>query len=88
MFAQLNPATARRQRWLRMTSLAFHALLLAWLLHTPEPQLLTAVSVAAGQNGTSVTRIYWPSKTPDDSSHSSSDAAPEARSNSRSKTVQ
>jgi outer membrane biosynthesis protein TonB len=75
MFAQLNSATVRRQRWLRIGSLALHALLLAWLLHTPDPQLLTAVSVAAGQNGKSVTRLYWPSKSPDDSSHSSSDAA-------------
>ncbi len=77
MFAQLNPATVRRQRWLRSASLAFHALLLAWLLHTPEPQLLTAVSVALGQNGKSVTRLYWPSKSPDDSSQSSSDSATE-----------
>ena len=77
MFAQLNPATARRQRWLRLSSLTFHALLLAWLLHTPEPQLLTPVSVASGQNGKSVTRLYWPSKSPDDSSHSSSDTATE-----------
>ncbi len=77
MFAQLNPATARRQRWLRAGSLGLHGLLLAWLLRTPEPQLLTAVSVAAGQNGKSVTRLYWPSKTPDDSSQSSSDTATE-----------
>lgn len=75
MFAQLNPATARRQRWLRMSSLAIHGVVLAWLLHPPEPQLLTAVSVAAGQNGKSVTRLYWPSKSPDDSSHSSADQA-------------
>ena len=75
MFAQLSPVTARRQRWLRMGSLGFHALLLAWLLHTPEPQLLTPFSVAVGQNGKSVTRLYWPSKSPDDSSQSSSDAA-------------
>src|ERR1700730_17081722 len=75
MFAQLNPATARRQRWLRISSLAFHALLLAWLLHTPDPQLLTAVSVASGQNGKSVTRLYWPSKSPDDSTQSSADSA-------------
>ena len=75
MFAQLNPATARRQRRLRISSLAFHALALAWLLHTPDPQLLTPVSVASGQNGKSVTRLYWPSKSPDDSSQSSSDAA-------------
>jgi TonB family protein len=75
MFTQLNPATARRQRWLRIGSLAFHALALAWLLHTPDPQLLTAVSVASGQNGKSVTRLYWPSKSPDDSSQSSADTA-------------
>ena len=75
MFAQLNPVTARRQRWLGTGSLALHALLLAWLLHTPEPQLLTAVSVAVGHNGKSVTRLYWPSKSPDDSSQSSSETA-------------
>ncbi len=75
MFAQLNSVTARRQRWLRTASLAVHGLLLAWILHTPNPQLLTATSVAIGQNGASVTRLYWPSKSPDDSSQSSSDAA-------------
>ena len=75
MFAQINPATAGRQRWLHITSLAFHGFLLAWLLHNPEPQLLTAVSVALGQNGKSVTRLYWPSKSPDDSSQSSADSA-------------
>jgi outer membrane biosynthesis protein TonB len=75
MFAQLNPATAHRHRWLLSTSLAFHALLLLWLLHSPEPQLLTANSVASGQNGRSVTRLYWPSKSPDESTQSSSDIA-------------
>ncbi|HYM77145.1 MAG TPA: energy transducer TonB [Candidatus Dormibacteraeota bacterium] len=58
-----------------MSSLVLHGLLLAWLLHAPEPKLLTPVSVALGQNGTSVTRLYWSSKTPDDSTHSSSDMA-------------
>ncbi|HEY3972528.1 MAG TPA: energy transducer TonB [Candidatus Sulfotelmatobacter sp.] len=75
MFAQLNPATARRQRWLRVGSLGLHALVLAWLLHSPEPRLLTATSVASGQNGKSVTRLYWSSKFPDDSTHSSPDSA-------------
>jgi outer membrane biosynthesis protein TonB len=75
MFAQLHPASARRQRWLRIGSLSAHALALAWLLHTPDPQLLTAVSVASGQNGKSITRLYWPSKSPDYSSQSSSDTA-------------
>ena len=75
MFAQLNPASARRQSWLRLGSLALHGLLLAWLLHAPEPLRLTLTSVAVGQNGNSVTRLYWPSKSPDDSTHSSSDRA-------------
>lgn len=77
MFAQLNPATARRQRWLRLSSLAVHAAILAWLLHAPNPQLLTPVSVALGKNGNSVTRLYWSSKSPDDSTHSSPDSATE-----------
>ena len=77
MFAQLNPASPRRQLWLRIGSLAVHGLLLAWWLHVPNPQLLSAVSVASGQNGTSVTRLYWSSKSPDDSSQSSSDSATE-----------
>ena len=77
MFEQLNPATARRQRRLRVVSVALHAAILAWMLHAPEPRLLTPTSVALGQNGTSVTRLYWSSKNPDDSAHSSSDLATE-----------
>jgi TonB family protein len=77
MFAQLNPVSPHRQRWLRTGSLAFHAVVLAWLLRAPEPQLLSAVSVATGQNGKSLTRLYWSSKSPDDSSQSSSDRATE-----------
>ena len=77
MFAQLNPATKLRQRRLRWSSLALHAALLAWLLHAPEPRLLQPTSVAVGQNGTSITRLYWSSKSPDDSTHSSFDSATE-----------
>lgn len=77
MFAQLHPATARRQRQVLILSCGVHAALLAWLLHAPDPIRLNPSSVALGQNGTSVTRLYWSSKTPDDSSHSSSDLATE-----------
>jgi TonB family protein len=77
MFNQLNPTTAKRQRWLRWGSLAGHGLLLAWLLHAPEPMLLNPVSVALGHNGKSVTRLYWESKNHDDSTHSSADSATE-----------
>lgn len=75
MFAQLNPATRSRQHWVRGASLALHGLLLAWFLHAPEPKLLNPQSVALGENGTSVTRLYWSSKSPDDSVHSSPDLA-------------
>jgi TonB family protein len=75
MFAQLNPEFAGRQRKLRVGCVILHALLLAWLLHAPEPRLLNPNSIALGQNGKSVTRLFWSSKNPDDSTHSSSDIA-------------
>jgi len=75
MFAQLTPATEARQRQLRIGSVVLHGIVLAWLLHAPEPRLLQPTSVALGQNGTSLTRLYWSSKTPDDSAHSSPDLA-------------
>jgi len=77
MFVQLSLATARRQRMIRIGSLALHAGLLAWLLHAPEPPRLNPNSVALGQNGKSVTRLYWRSNSSDDSTHSSSDDASE-----------
>ena len=75
MFAQLAPANARRQTWLRTGSLALHGLILAWILHEPTPLRINPSSVALGQNGNSVTRLYWPTQSPDDSTHSSSDRA-------------
>jgi len=77
MFAHTNPATAVRQKRLLSASLLVHGILLAWLLHASEPQLINPISIAKGHNGRSVTRLYWTSKTPDDSEHSSSDAATE-----------
>jgi TonB family protein len=73
MFEHANVGGSDRQRWARAASVAAHAAVLAWLLHAPEPKLLTPNSVALGQNGTSLTRLYWPSKTPDESTHSSPD---------------
>ena len=75
MFSQLNLASARRQRWLLSGTIAMHGLILAWILHEPEPLLINPDSVAIGQNGKSVTRLFWSSKNPDDSTHSSSDLA-------------
>jgi TonB family protein len=75
MFAQLNPGASKSQRRLLAGSLTLHGLLFAWLLHTPEPQLLTAASIAVGHNGKVLTRLYFPTQSPDDSTTSSSDRA-------------
>ena len=75
MFTQPNFAAGNRQQWITCGSLLLHAAAFAWMIHAPKPRLLTPVSVALGQNGTSVTRLYWSSKNPDDSKQSSSDSA-------------
>jgi TonB family protein len=77
MFVQLNPRTARKQRQVVAASVALHGLLFAWLLHGPEPQLLNPTSVALGRNGRVLGQIYWPTRSPDDSTTSSSDRATE-----------
>lgn len=77
MFEQLSPAADRARRRILGASCLLHAIVLAWLLHAPEPRLLNPVSVAWGQNGSSVTRLYWSNQSPDNSSHSSSDLASE-----------
>ena len=77
MFAQLNPVGSRDQQSVLAGSFALHALLFAWLLHSPEPQLLTASSVAVGHNGKVLTQLYFPTNSPDDSATSSPDRATE-----------
>jgi TonB family protein len=74
MFAQFRSSTSAKRKGL-WASLAGHGLLLAWLLHAPEPELLTPQSIALGRNGNSVTRLYWATKNPDDSKSSSPDRA-------------
>jgi TonB family protein len=77
MFTPSNSQAPKQNVYL-LASLVLHAFLFAWLLHSPEPQLLNPVSIARGENGNVVTRLYWPSRTPDDSaSTSSSDSATE-----------
>ena len=75
MFTLTPASDTRRQRLIRATSLGLHALVLALLLHGPKAIRLSPNSVALGENGTSLTRLYWPSKTPDNSKASSSDLA-------------
>ena len=77
MFAQLRPGVSGSQRKVLAASLAAHGLFFAWLLHTPEPRLLMPVSIAHGHDGKVVTQLYWTSRTPDDSTTSSSDTASE-----------
>jgi TonB family protein len=77
MFALLNSGQSRKRRNVLASSLALHALLFAWLLHTPEPQLLNANSIAIGHNGKLLTRVYFPTKSPDDSTTSSPNRASE-----------
>jgi TonB family protein len=77
MFAQLHSGESKTQRRVLTISLALHGGLLIWLLHAPEPRLLTASSVALGHNGKVLSRLYFPTPSPDDSTHSSSDQATE-----------
>ena len=75
MFGQLNFGDTRRHFPVRTASILAHGVVLLWLLHAPTPIKLTPNSVMLGQNGKSVTRLYWSSKTPDESDFSSADAA-------------
>jgi TonB family protein len=77
MFAQLDSEKSRNQRSVMASSLALHAVLFAWLLHTPKPPLLNPNSVALGHNGKLLTRVYFPTESPDDSTTSSPNRATE-----------
>ncbi|MGB7601823.1 MAG: TonB family protein [Candidatus Sulfotelmatobacter sp.] len=71
MFAQLDSGQSSADRKILASSLVLHGLLFAWLLRAPEPQLLNPTSVALGHEGQLVTRVYFPTPTPDDSTTSS-----------------
>lgn len=77
MFTLSNPQAGVRQNAFLLASLALHGILLACLLHASAPQLLNPVSIAHGENGNVVGRLYWPSRRPDDSASTSSDSASE-----------
>lgn len=77
MFTQQHSGTSPRRRKMLAASLVAHGLLFAWLLHSPEPRLLMPASVARGHNGKVVTQLYWPSRSPDNSTTSSFDSASE-----------
>ena len=59
MFSQLHPAAPKRQVASLSISLAIHLLFLGWLLHSPAPIFVAPLSVAKGESGSSLTRIYF-----------------------------
>jgi hypothetical protein len=75
LLAQLDSDTGRGQRRILLASVLVHGLLLGWLLREPKALRLTPNSIALGQNGNAVTRLYWPNKSRDASKNSSSDLA-------------
>ncbi len=77
MFSQLPAQESRKQHRVILISAAVHVVLLAWILYPPEPRLLTPYSVRLGRNGTSLTRLYWLNRQPDESNGSSPESATE-----------
>lgn len=59
MFSQLHPGALNRQTTWLSVSLAVHFLFLGWILHSPAPIFVAPSSVARGQSGSSLTRIYF-----------------------------
>jgi len=59
MFSQLHPAAPKRRATSLSISLAVHLLFLGWLLHSPAPIFVAPLSVAKGESGSSLTRIYF-----------------------------
>lgn len=43
-------------------SVVLHCAFLAWLIHSPKPIFVAPSSIARGQGGTRVTRVYWPGR--------------------------
>jgi TonB family protein len=59
MFSQLHPAAPKRRAASLSISLTIHLLFLGWLLHSPAPIFVAPLSVAKGESGSSLTRIYF-----------------------------
>jgi TonB family protein len=59
MFKQVHPAAPKRQIAALSGSLALHFLFLGWILHSPVPIFVAPSSVARGQSGSYLTRIYF-----------------------------
>lgn len=57
IFAEISAAAPRR--YSLSGSVLLHALLLAWLLHPPTAVFVSPNSIQHGENGSSITEIYW-----------------------------
>jgi TonB family protein len=78
MFAQLTITGSRRRTTSLCASLALHCFFLLWILHAPAPRIVAPSSVVAGDHGSFVAYLYWPSGPSgkeSDTASASSDAA-------------
>jgi len=57
MFAGVCASLPKRRSL--YTSVGFHCLVLAWLLHSPAAIFVSPSSIQRGENGRSLTEIYW-----------------------------
>lgn len=83
MFNGLAMEKSARRRGVMVCSLVLHGIFLVWLLHSPEPRLLQPNSVALGENGRVLARVYFPTQTPDSRTTSSPAGATERFSRQR-----
>jgi TonB family protein len=63
MFSELHSSISRRQVRLQGVSLALHFLFLGWILLPPTPVFVAPSAVARGDEGSSVTPIYFGGET-------------------------
>ncbi len=65
MFAGLSSSEQRSRRITPNVSAVLHCVLLLWLVHSPRPIFVAPSSVARGDGGSRVTRLYWPGRVRD-----------------------
>lgn len=65
MITPIQPNRPEARRWAPQISALIHCALLAWLVHSPRPIFVAPASVARGDGGTRVTRLYWPGRPTD-----------------------
>jgi len=59
MFSQINSGIAKRQSACLSASLAAHFVILTWFLHSPAPVFVSPSGVRKGDNGPTLTKIYF-----------------------------